>query len=715
MDKRLFGKINRLSIPNMIQKSALAKLTLRFFVSKAAQKLLPISNRGEFLRAKKLRWQRRQNRFLNHVWYNAGLLTLMLGLIPSSGFAAYYVKDQNHSFGLMAPSEEEIEAFETKHPKITEVKPNKIGVARMKMHAVHQNLPLPNIEPVETQSEFVTILGKEKDSEDSKKAATSATILPSFVDNSRLPFFPPIGDQGNLGSCVAFATTYYNATHEIGLLNGINNKFSLRNVYSPKWTYNMINKGENKGAKFTEGYALLAQHGAPSIARFPYDQNYLTWDLSAQDWLDALFARTTPPQYIEGLGGREEQDLTLIKQMLANGHVVSVGTYAGDWVYTMIPTNPTVGADNTYAGQKAISWVNGTYGPHQITIVGYNDNIWVDINGNGQVDPGETGAFLIANSWGTEWGNKGFIWVSYDAFRAKSKVAYGPGQGRVPFGEVFNNKAVAILPKAPLYSPKVVMQFTLKTSERNQISVAGGVSDQVRTSPYKYVTSVALMNSAGAYEFDGTQGDTPMQSTFALDLTDIATPTKPERYYLKISDSGKGIPTNLSSFCVLDFVHGIAIHPVGQYPQYIDRGTILPYIDGPVRPLISRGNVPSADGVSLAEDVVLEEPVITNLLNHKPLNQKNKGSPKIAITAPRFGDAIVGEFAIVIAPQGDIELEKVEFYIDSELVATEMEAPYLTMLDSLHYKNGIHNVHVVGYDKYHVKHKKHITINVQNK
>ena len=38
-----------------------------------------------------------------------------------------------------------------------------------------------------------------------------------------------------------------------------------------------------------------------------------------------------------------------------------------------------------------------------MTVLGYNDDIWVDINNNGIVDTGER-AFRIANSWGTGWG-----------------------------------------------------------------------------------------------------------------------------------------------------------------------------------------------------------------------------------------------------------------------------------------------------------------------
>ena len=73
-----------------------------------------------------------------------------------------------------------------------------------------------------------------------------AIALPRYVDNRLLPSFPPIGDQGQQGSCVAWATTYYQATHEVGLANGTNNKTGPAKILSPKWTYNMINSGQDQ-------------------------------------------------------------------------------------------------------------------------------------------------------------------------------------------------------------------------------------------------------------------------------------------------------------------------------------------------------------------------------------------------------------------------------------------------------------------------------------
>ena len=37
-----------------------------------------------------------------------------------------------------------------------------------------------------------------------------------------------------------------------------------------------------------------------------------------------------------------------------------------------------------------------------MTIVGYDDDIWYDINEDGKVQEGEKGAFKVANSWGDD-------------------------------------------------------------------------------------------------------------------------------------------------------------------------------------------------------------------------------------------------------------------------------------------------------------------------
>ncbi len=50
----------------------------------------------------------------------------------------------------------------------------------------------------------------------SNNSISSRSALPSKVDLScDNPYFPEIGNQGSIGSCAAFATTYYQYSYEV--------------------------------------------------------------------------------------------------------------------------------------------------------------------------------------------------------------------------------------------------------------------------------------------------------------------------------------------------------------------------------------------------------------------------------------------------------------------------------------------------------------------
>jgi len=51
------------------------------------------------------------------------------------------------------------------------------------------------------------------------------------------------------------------------------------------------------------------------------------------------------------------------------------------------------------------------YGGHAMCVVGYDDNKY-------------GGAFEIQNSWGTDWGNEGYIWITYSDFAKFVDEAY---------------------------------------------------------------------------------------------------------------------------------------------------------------------------------------------------------------------------------------------------------------------------------------------------
>lgn len=53
-------------------------------------------------------------------------------------------------------------------------------------------------------------------------------------------------------------------------------------------------------------------------------------------------------------------------------------------------------------------------GGHAVCLCGYDDNKVNPFN------PSSKGAFLVRNSWGTDWGLAGYFWVSYDYIKNTS-------------------------------------------------------------------------------------------------------------------------------------------------------------------------------------------------------------------------------------------------------------------------------------------------------
>src|ERR1019366_9519523 len=233
---------------------------------------------------------------------------------------------------------------------------------------------------------------------------------------------------------------------------------------------------------------------------------------------------------------------------------------------------------NACAGQPVcVQCDSDRSGGHAMTIVGYNDDLWVDINGNGKVDPGEKGAFKIVNSWGNaEWpqgsGNTtGFAWISYDALKAHSAVPGVNEKDRIPV--IMFNEAWAIVPQAE-YKPTFLAQFTLSNAKRNEIDVRLGISTTVIKSPAKVWRASAITISdidpeaihdepdlmtigmGGPLAFDGSEQETP--GTFVFDLTDLVAsftdplPDNQYRFYLIVTDLKTGNPTTIKDFSITD-------------------------------------------------------------------------------------------------------------------------------------------------------------------
>ncbi|MCE5228030.1 C1 family peptidase [bacterium] len=256
-----------------------------------------------------------------------------------------------------------------------------------------------------------------------RAALQGEATLASSVDNSLSIYFPPIRSQGGQGSCVAWASAYYYNTFTQASDEGQTASSGNNDVIcSPAFVYNLTNGGYDNGLIMTDGLYLIGLSGSCTWTMMPYNQtDYLTWPTEAA-WVDALKRRTSDVNEIgDWYDGCTDADILAIKQHLANGNIAITGTDIFDNMYYSYPSN-TVGVNNGVLFANSATYVGG----HAMTVVGYDDN-------KSYFDGTTTkyGAFLIANSWGNDWGtynsagtSLGFMWVAYDYFKLGHNGSY---------------------------------------------------------------------------------------------------------------------------------------------------------------------------------------------------------------------------------------------------------------------------------------------------
>ena len=90
--------------------------------------------------------------------------------------------------------------------------------------------------------------------------ARAAVEMPEAVDNSTLPYFPPVIDQrGN--SCAQASGIGYLYTYEVNRMLDRNALDSPANRFAYQFSWNMVNGGEDEGGFVQEGLQLAQRYG----------------------------------------------------------------------------------------------------------------------------------------------------------------------------------------------------------------------------------------------------------------------------------------------------------------------------------------------------------------------------------------------------------------------------------------------------------------------
>ena len=387
-----------------------------------------------------------------------------------------------------------------------------------------------NAPTISSENQYYSIVAKEEGTTKAKAKAQALdgdSDLPSKVDNSTSEYFPPIKSQGSVGSCVAWAETYYQFSYTQN--KKLNRTATYENSFSPLWTYNFTNFSDDIGSYDSATYSVLRNIGAPTIKNSPNITDPAKWTVTKEAFDEAQKYKLSSYSYISTGDGEtpitnsKSSNLDTVKTALINGEVLTFSTHAAyGFTYGIIQKNSQVPENTKYAGQYIVPYLVSTRGGHRMTIVGYDDDIWYDINEDGKVQEGEKGAFKVANSWGDDWMNNGYIWISYDSINITSSVNNSTVLSNRVRANCINDIArISVKPVSDCSN--INLEYTLSSKSRNDIKIkiiaknkTTGSTYSSYSEPFETYSNYYVNND---YSFDGTK--TEAKGTFTYDLNSI--------------------------------------------------------------------------------------------------------------------------------------------------------------------------------------------------
>lgn len=220
--------------------------------------------------------------------------------------------------------------------------------------------------------------------------AVTKKKLPKKIDLRQ--WCSPIENQGRIGACTAHAG--------VGLLEYYERRTSGKHLdasrlFLYKVTRQLLGFKGDDGAYLRSTMKAMVLFGVPPEKYWPYKTNEFNKDPDsfcfafAQSYKAMKYYRLDP-------AGRSPVDiLAEVKKSLA----AELPTMFGFSVYSSIPALNEGTGNIPYPTHG-----DSLDGGHAVVAVGYDDDKKIGA---------ETGALLIRNSWGTQWGEEGYGWLPY--------------------------------------------------------------------------------------------------------------------------------------------------------------------------------------------------------------------------------------------------------------------------------------------------------------
>ena len=224
----------------------------------------------------------------------------------------------------------------------------------------------------------------------------TATVLPASVDNRK--WCSAIQAQGTLGSCTAQASISMMEYMQKKVYGTYQDGSRLFVYYNTRDYMGSQYLGVDSGAYNRLTMKAIAKLGVPEETYWKYNINEFAKEPPQKAYREAVSNRALKYFRIDGDYRYGETYVNNIKTFLYNGYVMFTGFPAYDNIYKVTRTVPVYQFPTTS---------NKLLGGHAIMLCGYSDDMSYNMG---------RGCFLAQNSWGTEYGDRGFFWIPYKFF-----------------------------------------------------------------------------------------------------------------------------------------------------------------------------------------------------------------------------------------------------------------------------------------------------------
>jgi hypothetical protein len=385
--------------------------------------------------------------------------------------------------------------------------------------------------------------------------ACKAIELPPVVDNSGQPYLRPVFSQQG-ASCGQAASVGYNFCYEINRLRDLPADTSI-NQYPDHFVWNFMNATApyyGEGVSYFHTYDILYEAGNPTediYGPITMDDSY-HWMSGYDGYFQAMHNRISG---VSSINVATPEGLTILKHWLHNHlegfNVGGVANYYAGQAYSPQPL-----PEGTPEAGKFVHLLFGPISSHALTIVGYNDSIRYDVNGDGiytnnlditgdtivDMKDWEIGGLKYVNSYGSYWADSGFCYMLYRTLAIK----YGEGG-------IWNN-SVHVLHPDTVAKPLLTIKTTIKHNKRGRISLQAGItSDTSQYYPSNTLSFSVFDYQGGDYFMTGSNATEGKTLELGLDITPLLSFTKsgePYRVFLMVDEND---PDGSGEGFVLDY------------------------------------------------------------------------------------------------------------------------------------------------------------------